>query len=321
MLLIEQIQAPKTDASTALLAEGAKRGAVTQQPIVRNQLKEWLRAWSEEDSQLTQHKFWRFHDQLRDFTLHEPEFITLNEPNFIFETKPVNDFFNFQIPDVSDISLSSVNYDKWVSDKLAHYCSILDQNRMEISADQTSFVVDGLQRLNSISLLDFTHEISAKSARRAIKAALTEIENLADEQSDLDFIALISSALSKKAAAELTLVVRVRCIISQRPREDETRHRVLCFFIHTGNSPPTAIRNSRLAVSWALVDSIPNVRREEYASIQRQKVARNIRNTLREQRARTCINRGTQGHAYRDCSRQPTRCGHSRSHHSLARCA
>jgi hypothetical protein len=312
MIWIEPTQAPstKTEASVSILVEGAKRGAVAARaPAARDAVKASLESWADEDSQLTQNKFWRIYSQIQD--------LTFCGPNLENEWK-----LNFELPDPSDLSfVCTTNFDEWAKDYLTFCRSNLDQNRVDADAQHQSFVVDGLQRLRTISLLDFSQEISVKSARRAIKATLSAIENFSDVQSDNDLIALIGSTLSEKIAPSLRLVVRSHAVLTNRPCGDDTRYKVLNFSIHTGNSPPPAKSASRLAVGWALVNLITNARREGYATIPGQEVSRNLRNTICEQRARARFNRGTQNHADHGSSWQPTGYRHPRPHHSLARCA
>jgi hypothetical protein len=312
MIYLELIPAPsnKTEASVSILVEGAKRGAVAARaPVARDVVKASLESWADEDSQLTQNKFWLIYNQIQD--------LTFCLPNSKNESK-----LNFQLPDPSDLSfVCTTNFDEWANDRLTFYHSILDQNRVDADAQHQSFVVDGLQRLRAISLLDFSQEISVKSARRAIKATLSAIENFSDTQSDHDLIALIGSTLSGKIAAALKLVVRSHAVLTQRPCDDDTRHRVLNFSIRTGNSPPQAMSISRLAAGRALVNLITNAWREDYATIQRQEVSRNLRNTIREQRARSHFNRGTQNHADHGGRWQPAGYRYPLPHHSLAQCA
>src|SRR6266481_2110431 len=156
MILIEHTQITlKTEASVSILAEGARRGAAAARaPVARDAFKASLESWADEDSQLTQNKFWRIYNQIQG--------LTLCEPSLANEWK-----FNFRIADLSDFNLVyTTNFDELTKNYLTLYRSILNQNRVDADAQHQSFVVDGLQRLRTISLLDFSQEISVKSARR-----------------------------------------------------------------------------------------------------------------------------------------------------------
>jgi len=294
----------KAEASVSILMEGAKRSAIAARaPVALDKFKASLESWADENSQLTQSKFWRFYNDIQDYTLHVTK-------------------LDFEIPDISDLSFGcTLNFDELAKDYLTFYRSILDQNRVNADAQYQSFVVDGLQRLSTISLLDFSQEISAKAARRAIKATLSAIDDIAHVQSDDDFIALVGSTLTKEVAAAVELVVRSRDVLTRRPCCDETRDRILNFSIYTGNSPPPVMSSSRLAVGWALVNLIKNARREDHATIQGQKVSRNLRNTICEKRTRARFNRGTQNHANLSGSGRPAGYWPPLHHHSLAQCA
>lgn len=302
---------PKTEASVSLLTEGARRGAAAARDtaaratVTRDAVRAYLEGWASKESQ---NRFWRLYHQIQGLALCVSDVANTWK-------------FSYELPDNSDVNFYTANFDEWTKDRLNFYHNILDKNCVDEDAQHQGFVVDGLQRFRAISLLDFSQEISAKCARRAVKAALSEIDNFSDEQNDHDLIALIRSKLSEKVSAALKLVVRSRAVLKRRPCDNDTRHRVLNFSIHTGNSPPPAMSGSRSAAGWALVNLITNARREDNATIQGQEVSRNLRNTIREKCARARFHHGTQNHADHGGSRKPTGYRHYRPRHSLARCA
>jgi hypothetical protein len=333
------VYAPQTIASTSILSRRASRDTPARTAEFRDAFKTSLQTWLDRDVQIAQRKFWKLFDEVDVPAIDFKSLAKL--PDFGWASK-------LSLPEIDLEVLQAADF--WAERTLFSYKPLFEGNCAEAFVDFRPLVVDGfqplsllsfdsvfennwcdidlqpllacdLQKLQTLSLLDFSHEISAKNARRAIEATLAEIDNFSDAESVNDLVQLISKTLSGLIASSVRLIVKCSILRKLRTDDDDTRFKILSFSIHTGNSPPPAMSNSRLAAGWALVNLITNARREGYAKIQGQAVSRNLRNTVCEQRARARFNRGAQNHADHGGGRQPTRYRHPRPHHSLAQCA
>jgi hypothetical protein len=302
---------PKTEASIAALLLTAKRGSASgRTTVVRDALKASLRLWAEDDRLLTQGDFWRIYSYVKCPRISLPALVATQH----------HCWPNFDPLDVSNLDFENeTDFGEWTNHFASHE-STLNENRITLTHDENQgFIVDGLQRQRTIYLLDITHEISLKSARQALLDTLAEIEKFSDEHTDFDFFKLVSSTLSEKILASVKLVVRFRGLSMLRPRNDDTRHKVLNFSIHTGNSPPLALSVLRPAIGSALVTLNTNVRRVFHGTIQFRHSSRNLRNAVYRRYSRPRDGRGTRNHAHPDRRTQPSGCRSSWVHRSLAK--
>lgn len=304
---------PKTDASISTLMMGAKCARAANRPMVaREELIRALKLWVDENCLLGQGDFWRLYRRIKNPEIFLPTSVGIQYCNWTV---------NLGLQDFSNLDFEyAVNLGNW-ADHFAFHRSVLDESSVTFDDEHQGFVIDGLQRLQAVSLLDFSQEISAKSARQAILDTLAEIERFSDEQTVYDFFKLVISTLSEKILASVKLVVRFRGVRALRPCNDDTRHRILNFSIHTGNSPPLARRVLRPAIGWALVTLNTNARRVFHGTLQLQRSSRNLRNAVYSRHSRPCDGRGTRNHAHLDLRPQPSGCRSSWVHRSLAKCA
>jgi hypothetical protein len=247
----------QAEASVSILSMAASRVAAQSSP--RNgsagyldALARSLKSFAEDDSEIDQRKFWRLYKELSVETINLADLAKVAQLNFDWK---------FELPDVANLDLLyTTNFDK-----LADCCFSVQpdypvktfayiaecKSLRPLFLDRSLFV-DQAQPLFFESFYDIAHEISHKAARRAIKATIAEI-NLDDARSIAEVVRLIGSTLTEKIYLSVRLVIRARFAKTSRTRDDDTRHRVLNFSIHTGNSPPSTLSRSRSVVGQALV--------------------------------------------------------------------
>jgi hypothetical protein len=279
-----------------------------------------FRTWLDDDNRPKQREFWRLFDGLQSSRIALLDLLSETAFQQRKDVEP-NYFTERNIEAGKTCSLAHLSPSIASNSLIVEGCTEAASLSTEWVLFHQSFIVDGQHRLQAFFRRDFSRYVSAKATKRALEAALRELSAF-DNGTITDLIRLVGSTLSREISGAIKLVVRVRTSRSVRLKGDQTtRDRVLNFSIHTGNPPPPALSRSRSVVGRALVTLSTNARREDYATIQRQEVSRNLRNTNREQRARARFNCGTQSHANYGGGWQPSGYRYPRPHHSLARCA
>jgi hypothetical protein len=328
MTCIENLEPKsKTQASVSILSMAALRTAAHSAPTnkttaFRDALTTSLRSFADDDSQINQGKFWQLYKEL---SVEKIDFADLAKAAQI-------DFdWKFELP--SDVNLDfrhTADFDKWAdcffsvqSDPTAKVVDYIVECKSSLPRTlflDWSLFIDQSHRLLLESFYEISHEISHKAARRAIKATIAEI-NLDDAQSIDEFVRLIGSTLTEKVYLSVRLVIRTRSAKKSRTCDDETRHRVLNFSIHTGNSPPSTLSKSRSVVGRALVILNTNARSAFNETLQPRHRSRNLRNSLYRGHSRPRNNCRPRNYAHLDCRAQPSRRRGSWVHRSLAQCA
>jgi hypothetical protein len=282
-----------------------------------------LKSFAVEDSEIDQRWFWRVFGEFQREVIDFSNLAKALTPDFDLK---------FALPSTTDelAIWPTANFDAWIqssrastTDRQAHDIDIFVECKRPLSS--RSYVGDRsvpdryFQQYFDV-LHETYHEISHKAAKRAIRASIAELD-LDTLKSIDEFVRLISSTLAEKVTLVVRLVVRARTPQCRRPHDDETRHRILSFFIHTGNSPPVALSESRLVHSRALVNLNTNARSEFNETLQPRHRSRDLRNSLYSRHSRLRDNRRARKHACIDGCTQPSRCCGSWINRSLAQAA
>jgi hypothetical protein len=329
MICIENLKPEsKTETSVSVLSMAASRTAAHSTPpneitAFRDALTSSLTSFADEDSQIDQGKFWRLYKELNVETLDLADLAKAIQVDFSWKFE-LPDVANLDILQTADLEKLASNFfpvrpDRHIEvvDCIAECKSfLLDQNLFP----DWSLSLDRSQRFFLGSFHEISHEISHKAARRAIRATIAEI-NLDDARSIDEFVRLIGSTLAEKIFRSVRLVIRARSATTSRAYDDDTRHRILTFSIHTGNSPPSAPSRSRSIVGRALVTLNTNARSSFSETLQPRHRSRNLRNSLYRGHSRPRNDRRSRNHAHLDCRAQPSRRGGSWVHRPLAQCA
>jgi hypothetical protein len=251
----------------------------------RRSLAAQLRGWVERDNEPSQRHFWNFYDSIREH-----------------------------------VSASRQDADRicLVGHSFGH--CVLSGSRKNFTSRpfRHGLVIDGQHRFSAFEKTN--RDLSGRAIRSVLQIALDEIDNFEDAETIWDVLEVLDSSLTRGIAKRIRWADQRRSFGLQGSTAPSTREWVLGFLFRTGNPPPAPGR-PRPADGWAIVTIITDARREDYATVQGQKVSRNLRNTICEQRARAHFNRGTQNHANHGGSWQPAGYRHPLSHHSLAQCA
>jgi hypothetical protein len=302
----------------AATAQASRQADLFQADLYREMFVSSFRNWLDKDHRPRQDEFWKLFDKLQSSTV---SFVDLAKTTQFEQQQEVDPTHLIQLSTGTGREHSLIDLSKSF---VSNY-SIVDGTIESASATadwvlyHQSFIVDGQHQLQTIFRRDFSRYLSAKATKRALEAALREL-NAFDNGSISDLIRLVGSTLSREISSSIVLVVRIRTFLSVRLKGDQTtRDKVLNFSIHTGNPPPPTLSRSRSVVGRALVTLNTNARRILNGTLQFRRSSRNLRNAVYRRYSRPCHGRGTRNHAHFDRRTQPSGCRSSWVHRSLAK--